>query len=269
MATPREQLAEALEQARKDAGYPSHGSLARKMNVSRPVISRAKNPREVTPSDAVIKNWAKACGVVGDDLDTLLKLAQRARSPRTLFAQWADDYEQRATMIRWFEQSLVPGLVQTEAYARALAAWKPFSRNADANVAGRMARQKGVLDRTELRVLILATVLQREVGGASVMCEQLEYLISLGESPSVTIRIVPDTPEVAGGLGGAFAIATEGTTDVAVYADSLVHGSVHTDPDLIARAVRVWEGLNNDALPWSQTKDQLAQQVEAWKAQII
>lgn len=268
MATPREQLAEALEQARNDAGYGSHNALARKMNVSRPVISRAKNPREVTPSDAVIKSWAKACGIVGDDLDTLLKLAQRARSPRTLFARWADDYEQHATMIRWFEPLLVPGLLETERYAHAALSWKPFAADAEATLRDRLARQL-VLDRTELRVLLLGSVLDRQVGSPDVMCEQIAHLISMGERSSVALQIVPDTSDIAGALGGAFAIATEGTSDVAAYSGSPISGSVHTEPDLITRAVKLFGGLQADALPWSQTKDQLVQQVEAWKARII
>ena len=98
------------------------------------------------------------------------------------------------------------------------------------------------------------------------MAEQIDHLLNLGKRPSITIQIVPDTPEVAA-LGGALAIATEGTADVAAYAESLVKGSVYTDADLIARAVRVWDGLRADAVSWAQTRDQLGQAGEKWKAQ--
>jgi Domain of unknown function (DUF5753) len=170
-------------------------------------------------------------------------------------------------MLRWFEPLLVPGLIQTESYARAVVSWKPFSAEVDSSISERLARQS-VLDRAELRILLLGSVLYREVGDASVMSEQIDHLLNLGSRPSITIQIVPDTPDIAGALGGAFAIATEGATEVATYAESLVKGSVYTDTDLIARASRVWDGLHADAVSWSQTRDQLGQAGEKWKAQI-
>lgn len=260
MATPREQLANALRQARIDAGYESHAALAKVLNVSRPVISRAENPREAVPSLALLESIAEATGA---DLATINGYAQRARSPRNWFAKWADDFEQRATMIRWFEPLLVPGLIQTENYMRAVLGWKPFRADTDTRLSTRLARQS-VLDHAELRILLLGSVLNREVGDASVMCEQVQHLLDIGERPSVSLQIVPDTPAVAGALGGAFAIATEGSADTAAYADSLVQSGVYTTPDQITRAVRVWDGLRSDALPWSQTRDFLDQAGSRW-----
>jgi hypothetical protein len=260
MATPREQLAEVLRKSRIYAGFESHGALARKLNVSRPVVTKAENPAHPVPSDAILAAWA---GATGAGLDVLTDLAQRARSgPPGWFAKWAD-IEARASLIRWFEPLLVPGLIQTEPYARAVLGWKPDSGSAEANLRTRLARQS-VLDRAELRVVILGSVLSREVGDASVMCEQIEHLLAVGSRPSVMIQIVPDIPAVAGALGGAFAIATEETADVAAYTDSIVKGGVYTDPDLIARAARVFDGLRADALPWMQTQDLLRKAGERW-----
>jgi hypothetical protein len=260
MATPREQLAEVLRKSRIDAGYASHGALARKLNVSRPVVTKAENPVHPVPSDAVLAAWA---GVTGAGLDVLTDLAQRARAgPPGWFAKWAD-IETRATMIRWFEPLLVPGLFQTESYARAVLTWKPESASAEVNLTNRLARQS-VLDRAELRVAMLGSVLDREVGDAAIMCEQIQHLLAVGSRPSVVLQVVPDRPAVAGALGGAFAIATEGTADVAAYAESIVQGAVYTDADLVARAVRVFDGLRADALPWTQTQDLLEKAGERW-----
>jgi DNA-binding MurR/RpiR family transcriptional regulator len=49
--TPREQLADILRQSRLDAGYESHGALAKRLNVSRPVVTRAENAAHPVPSD--------------------------------------------------------------------------------------------------------------------------------------------------------------------------------------------------------------------------
>ena len=77
MPTPREQLADLLRQSRLDAGYESHEALAKRLNVSRPVVSKAENPAHPPPSDAILAAWAGATGVA---LDTLTGLARRARS---------------------------------------------------------------------------------------------------------------------------------------------------------------------------------------------
>jgi hypothetical protein len=261
MATPREQLADALRQARSDAGYPSHRELSKVLKVSRPVVSRAENPREPVPRDDLIGAWADATGA---DKAKLLEYAQRARNPRNWFAVWADDFEQRATLLREFAPLLVNGLFQTEAYARATFAWKPLSADAETNLTERLARQP-LLGRAELRVLILGSVLHREVGSASVMYEQMQHLLSMGEHPNVMLGIVPDTPAIAGALGGSFSIATEDNLDVAVYTDSIIHGGVYTEAGLITRAVRMFDGLRADALPWTQTREQLVQAGESWK----
>jgi transcriptional regulator with XRE-family HTH domain len=75
--TPREQLADVLRQSRLAAGYESHGALAKRLNVSRPVVSKAENPGHPVPSDTVLAAWA---GVTGVAADVLTDLAQRAKS---------------------------------------------------------------------------------------------------------------------------------------------------------------------------------------------
>lgn len=260
MATPREQLADLLHKSRIDAGYGSHGALARKLNVSRPVVTKAENPAHPVPSDAVLAAWA---GATGAGLDVLIDLAQRARSgPPGWFAKWTD-IEARASLIRWFEPLLIPGLLQVESYASAVLAWKPDSASTEANLQSRLARQS-VLDRAELRVVILESVLYREVGDAATMGDQIKHLLTVGGRPSVMLQVVEDAPAVAGALGGAFAIATEGTADVAAYAESNIQGAVYTDADLIARAARVFDGLRADALPWTQTQELLRKAGERW-----
>lgn len=260
MATPREQLADALRQARQDAGFTSHHQLAKVLNVSRSVLSRAENPREGVPSDNLITSIAHATNA---DVEALLKLAKRARSPRSFFAKWAEDFESRATMLRLFELSLVPGQFQTEAYARAVVSWKPFLANVDTNLKTRLGRQS-IVDRAEIRALILATVLDREVGDPSVMGAQIDRLLELGERPNVTIQLVPDIPEIVGALGSAFAIATEGHADTGVLTDSLIQPGVYADAAIIERAVRVFDALRAEALSWRQTRQHLEQSRQKW-----
>ena len=115
--TPREQLANMLRQSRLDAGFESHGALAKRLNVSRPVVTRAENAAHPVPSDAVLAAWA---GVTGAGLDTLTDLAQRAKSGTP---DWFMPYrhaESEARILRYWSPIVVPGVAQTPGYMRAL-----------------------------------------------------------------------------------------------------------------------------------------------------
>jgi hypothetical protein len=260
MPTPREELANILRESRIKAGYKSHGAFAKVLLKSRPVVSKAESPINPVPSDDVLAAWIDITGV---DRATVKDLVQRIRlGPPAWFVPW-EFIEARATIIWMFSALLVPGLLQTEAYARAVLGWKPDSASAEANLKNRLAR-RSVLDRAEVRVLILESVLYRKVGDAATMAEQIAYLLELGARPNVTLQIVPDTTEVVGALGGAFAIATEGSTDIAAYSESNIQGTVHTDPDLIARAARVFDALRAEALPWTQTQEGLTKADKHW-----
>ena len=141
MPTPREQLATILKQSRLDAGFESHGSLAKRLNVSRPVVSKAENPAHPVPSDALLAAWA---GATGAPLDALTDLAQRAKSGTP---EWFMPYltaEAQATTLRFWGPLVVPGLLQTEGYARAVLSTKPNASQdqIDRLVIGRLARQQ-------------------------------------------------------------------------------------------------------------------------------
>ena len=153
MPTPREQLASILRQSRLDAGFESHGTLAKRLNVSRPVISKAENPAQPVPSDALLAAWA---GVTGAGLDHLTDLAQRTKSGTP---DWFMSYRQaeaQATMLRCWGPLVVPGLLQCESYARATLSVEPYSPEQLAElVAARMERQQ-VLGRARLTAVIEA-----------------------------------------------------------------------------------------------------------------
>jgi hypothetical protein len=57
----------------------------------------------------------------------------------------------------------------------------------------------------------------------------------------------------------------DGTSDVAAYSESPVSGTVHTEPELITRAVKLFGGLQADALTWKQTRDFLQEAGKRWK----
>ncbi len=103
-------------------------------------------------------------------------------------------YEAEAVALWTFEHSLVPGLLQTEAYARAVLERHPHvtAEQVTERVAARLARQ--ALDRDEpplFWVLLDESVLHREIGGAKIMCDQLSQLADMARRPTVTVQVVP------------------------------------------------------------------------------
>src|SRR6202167_3946938 len=117
MTTPREQLANMLRQSRIDAGYGSHGALAKRLNVSRPVVTRAENAAHPVPSDAVLAAWA---GATGAALDTLTDLAHRAKSGTPDWFMSYRQAESEADTLRCWAPAVIPGLLQIESYACAV-----------------------------------------------------------------------------------------------------------------------------------------------------
>ncbi len=115
-----------------------------------------------------------------------------------------------AVALRWFEHSLVPGLLQTEDYARAVLETYPNTTKAqvDERLAARLARQ-AVLDRDDpplFWVLLDEAVLHREIGSPIVMHSQLLHVADVARRPNVTVQVIPGMGAHLG-LSGAFGIA--------------------------------------------------------------
>ncbi|HWG01711.1 MAG TPA: helix-turn-helix transcriptional regulator [Trebonia sp.] len=259
--TPREQLAETLKQARIDAGYGTHGALAKKLNLSRPVITRAENPSHPVPSDAVLAAWAGATGI---GLDTLTDLAERAKSGTP---DWFVPYvvaERNAATLRCWSHVLVPGLVQCEAYARAVLSVERYApERLDELVRARMERQQA-LDRASLTVILDAHVLQRCIGSPAIMAEQCAYLASLAERPDIALHTVPEGANV--GLYGSFSIAAQ-DGNMTILMETLQDVPT-TAPGVCELAVRQWERILGAARNLDDSLSFVQTQEESWKAQI-
>lgn len=139
------------------------------------------------------------------DRQALLALARQANTPdwwhkyADILPSWFEMYiglEQGASVIRRYEVQFVPGLLQTETYARAVTVLDHPGGPADEierRVRLRMQRQQ-ILNEPEpvrLWAVVDEAALRRPVGGQEVMHEQLEHLIEMIELPNITLQIVP------------------------------------------------------------------------------
>ncbi|MEO3826207.1 helix-turn-helix transcriptional regulator [Actinomadura sp. B10D3] len=115
-------------------------------------------------------------------------------------------HESRAIGIRCFAAQVVPGLLQTESYARGLMMPGESAETLETRVTGRMERQ-AILTRQNPPMTIFVldeSVLHRPVGGSKAMAEQLDHLIGLEQSLHVDLRVLPYGRVSPAGLEGSF-----------------------------------------------------------------
>jgi transcriptional regulator with XRE-family HTH domain len=169
------------------------------------------------------------------------------------FREWVDE-ETRAEILRAFELALVPGLLQTEDYARAL-----FPGD-EATVARRMKRQE-ILARDVppmFHIVLDEAVLYHGRGGREVIRAQLEHLIA-SVGPRLTLQVVRS--ELNPRSAGAFTIATVDGADVA-YIETAVQGIVTSNREEIAALTAAWEAIRTFALSQQESLDLIRKVIE-------
>lgn len=173
---------------------------------------------------------------------------------------WLEQYaalEVEASEIKSWQPLWLPGLLQTEAYARATMAGGHVE-DVEAKVAIRMNRQ-AIFNREKpplLRFLIDEKALLQGVGGQEVMREQIEHLMVLAEHPSVTLQIVPSRAGSHPGLDGGFNVLTTDEGDVA-FAEAILGGRLVHDEHEVRGLTRMWDDIRSLALPVTETRKTL------------
>jgi transcriptional regulator with XRE-family HTH domain len=261
MGTPREDLASKLRESRIAAGYGTQSALAKRLNVSRPVISKAENPAQALPSKELLTAWA---GITGVPLDELDELAERTRSG---FPEWFMLYqlaEAKAHTLRCWAPLVVPGLLQTEAYARAMLAVEPYTpTQLDELVAARMERQR-LIGKAYMTAIIDQQVLHRCIGSAKIMTEQCTHLTVMANRPDIALHVIPEGANV--GLWGAFDLASQdGATTLCLTALEDVPTEARK---LIVKAMQAFERILGAALPRAESLSLIQSVEEQWKTQI-
>jgi transcriptional regulator with XRE-family HTH domain len=259
--TPREQLAELLQRARVEAGYASQASLARKLNVTRPVISKAENPGQPVPSDAILTAWAGICGV---PVDQLAELAGQARSGiPDWFVPWRSA-ESGATLLRYWQPWVVPGIAQTRAYMMALFSDEGHDLMQAEELATARTERQQVIGRVPVTVIIGYHVLYRVVGSPAVMSEQCGHLATLADRSMVTFHVVPESV-TTGGSGGGLDLAS-GDGIITVNMTTTLEDVTTTAEHLVVKAQQMFDRLLGEAMPRTESLSLIRSAEGQWKA---
>jgi transcriptional regulator with XRE-family HTH domain len=235
--------------AQRDLAGLSRDELAGRLNYSASLVSMIESGHR-SPS----RDFAGRCDEAFGTPGTFARLEKRLRDvPFSSGFRPFQPYESEAASLRLFEHTLVPGLLQTEAYARAVLETHPNTARevVEERVAARVARQV-ILDREEpappmLWVLLDENVLTREVGGPKVMHDQLVHLAEAARRPNVTVQVIPGVGAHPG-LLGAFAIAEVTGLPAIVYLETAHEGQTLEDPDVGARMSVRFDALRTEAL---------------------
>jgi transcriptional regulator with XRE-family HTH domain len=255
MKAAREQRKWSQAELGRQAGY-SESAIAMVESFQRP------------PTASLAKALDKAFGTSG----TYFRMELRLRNlPFPASFRSFAPHEAEAATLSTYQHSLIPGLLQTPEYARAVLETKPNSSEDEIEnlVAGRLARQS-VLGRDDppaplLYALVDEGALKRPVAPPAVMHDQLVHLVSLSKKPNLTIQVVPYDAGGHSGLLGAFVIADRPSAARIVFIEDVVGGRVSEDAATVAEVVLRFNALRSEALPKSASRTLMESVAGRWK----
>ncbi|MFI2711733.1 DUF5753 domain-containing protein [Micromonospora sp. NPDC018662] len=256
-------LGAELRRARRERGL-SQDDLAQRINYSASLVGMGEIGHRTPSQDFVAR--ADAALEAGGLFGRLLVLVRADAAPPWL-REWIS-VEREATLIRWFEPSLVPGLVQTEAYARAVLRGGRMLRESEVEqrITSRMERQ-AILGREtppEVVAVVDEAVLRRAVGEPAVMVEQFEHLLRVTEQPHVTVHVVPADAGMHAGLAGPFILARTPDGGEVAHLDNALRAHVTDRPDDVDNLRRRWESLRGEALPRRASRELIRELAKSW-----
>jgi hypothetical protein len=257
----RRRLGAELKRCRENAGLTQE-NVSRHFEWHAAKVTRIETARvAVTPRD--VKDLLTLYGVEDQVYREALVELARLSKERTWWTDFRDimrpgnfvGLEAAAAAMRTWEPIIVPGLLQTKSYMRALieagrSADPP--RDVDRRINLRLTRQARLTGSRplELVALIDESVVRRTVGGVGVMTEQLGHLIEVAQLPNVTLQILPFSAGEHTFMGGSAALLEfrETTHLDVVYLEGLAGDFYEEQPSEVARYREEFERLSGMAL---------------------
>ncbi|MBM0201743.1 helix-turn-helix domain-containing protein [Micromonospora sp. STR1s_5] len=254
----RFQLGAQLKRAREEAGVTVE-QAAGLIEVSPSTLRRIEQGR-VGLKGPALNALLDLYSVTDAELrETLLSMA-RSGKQRGWWAKYGDlpnsyrqyiGLESAASEIHNFETLVVPGLLQTAEYARAIIsadASQPTPDGVAQRVAARTERQKLLTDgQLKLVAVIDEAVLHRQIGGPEVMAEQLTTLLEAQKRWNVTVQVIPFREGAYASMVSSFHILGFAEGPGVVYIEGLT-GDLYAEGEDVDRCARVFSNLRAAAL---------------------
>ncbi|GAA3417391.1 helix-turn-helix transcriptional regulator [Streptosporangium vulgare] len=277
----RRRLAVELQRLRKEAGL-TRDQAAEHAGCSPVTITRIESATSAA-TVALVAMMLDLYGVAGDRREALMQLARDARKRgwwhkvSEAIPEWVQSYvglEEEAATLQEYQSEFVPGLLQTEDYARAVmrsAPVLPPDEELERRLSIRMQRQERVLERPDppmMWCILNEAVIRRPVGGAQSMRDQLRRLIKLSETNYVTIQVLPFAAGVHPAMDGGFTLLNfPKLSDPDTVYIEYWQGSVYLEDSREVDAyVLLFNHLRARALGPDQTRNLIAQAIRDMQA---
>jgi hypothetical protein len=182
---------------------------------------------------------------------------------------WTDKWlsaEAHANMIQNYELAVIPGLLQTPDYARAVIQHNRHSQTDAEEIVRRRIERQAILndDNPPMCIFVIDEyALRRPIGGKKVMRDQLSHLGALAQQWNVIVKIVSAGTDYYAGC--PFMIAKLDGVEIANL-DTALRGQVLERPDQVAEIARIWEDIRELALSPNESLALIEMVTEEWQA---
>ncbi|WFE25725.1 helix-turn-helix transcriptional regulator [Solwaraspora sp. WMMD791] len=245
---------------RRDAAGVTIDAVAERLECSASKVSRIETGHTTaTPRD--VRDMLEIYGVTGAEAEELVQIAREARQKgwwhpySTVLTGAYVGFEAAARSVRAYEQQVVPGLLQTADYARAMiCAARPdiTAEEVDHRVHVRLKRQSLLTqeDQIDVWAVLDEAVLSRPVGGDAVMRAQLHRLVEAADLPNVTLQILPFEVGAHAGMDGTFTILDfpEPSDADVVYAENATGGLFLEKTEELRKYIFIFDHIRAAAL---------------------
>ncbi len=254
-------FAEELKLARSRAGL-SQDQLGDAIGYSASLVAKIETRRGVPTLD-----FASRCDQTLDTGGALERMHTfLGKAPFPSWFRPFVDYEAAAGTLRLFEHVLVPGLLQTREYARAVLSTRPNTTDDEIEqmVNARLDRQAILAgeDPPLLWVVLDEGVLHRRVAEAKVMHDQLVHLAEMSRRPNISVEVVPYGAGAHSGLLGAFVVAEFEDAPAIVYLETAAGGQIAEGADMVAQVMLTFDTLRSESLPRGISRDLITKVAE-------
>lgn len=247
-------LAGALRQAREQNGA-SLRSVAKQLDISPSVISYWETGKRI-PNSEDVASYLTVLGVTGTSREAILEMARSASETDWLAVgipgisqqlSGVMECERQARAITDASIGLVPGLLQTSDYARAVIGSGP---DAEAKIALRLSRRDALTRRhpVHLTALVSELALRQVIGDREIMADQLRHLLKSTELDTVTLQVVPIGHGWHPGLVGPFVLYDFASAPSIVHLEHFRSGAFIFDSEDVAVYKEAAEDVREVAL---------------------
>ncbi|MEV4786244.1 helix-turn-helix transcriptional regulator [Streptomyces tuirus] len=231
----------------REAALLTQEGLARQIPCDRSHVARVEAGTRV-PQDTFAKTCDELLGTGG----VLARLWGRIDwYPQVEHPDWfrrRAEMDAQAVKLYEYQDMVMPGLLQTAGYARALLSQRAGGELLEERVRARLSRQQRFLSGSgPMYVAVLDESCLRPVGDSAVMRDQCAHLLSLGQRPNIRIQVAPADRSDLIRPSSSMSLITLPNGEQWVYSESLSRGYFNNDPGVWAQQSQTYDVLRADA----------------------